>query len=162
MQDIQILKADLDQRPHQQAVLAMVNAYASDPMGDGKPLTPEVQANLINGLRDLPTTLIMLAFWDKEPAGVAVCFRGFSTFAAKPVINIHDLYVAQELRGSGLGRLLLQRVEAEAKAIGCCKITLEVHENNLRARQVYTLFGFAQAVHVEEAGGALFMTKTLQ
>lgn len=161
MQDIEVIKADLKLSRHQDAVVSMIDAYAMDPMGDGKQLDIDVRDNLIPGLRDLPTTLIFLALGNGEPLGIAVCFRGFSTFAAKPLINIHDLYVAQKIRGRGLGRLLLEHVEQEANATGCCKLTLEVLENNRRARQIYNSFGFAQAVYVQEAGGALFMAKSL-
>ena len=120
-----------------------------------------MRENLIPGLRDHPTTLILLAFRRDQPVGIAVCFRGFSTFAAKPLMNIHDFYIVPEMRGQGLGRRLLENVEQEARAAGCCQLTLEVQENNRRARQIYASFGFSQAVHVPEAGGALFLSKPL-
>jgi GNAT superfamily N-acetyltransferase len=159
MPAIEITLADLTTTVHQQAVVALLNAYASDPMGDGKPLSAAVRAKLIAGLRDHPTTLIFLALHEREPAGIAACFRGFSTFAAQPLINIHDLYVVPAMRGRGVGRLLLEHVEAVARDLHCCKLTLEVQENNLRAQQVYRSYGFSQATLAEEAGGALFLTK---
>ena len=75
----------------------MVDAYSRDAMGDGKPLDQDVRAQLIPGLRRHPTTLIFLAFDGDQPVGAAVCFIGFSTFAAKPLINIHDLWFYQHL-----------------------------------------------------------------
>ncbi|MBN2290790.1 MAG: GNAT family N-acetyltransferase [Pirellulales bacterium] len=131
-------------------------------MGNGKSLTADVRENLIDGLRDHPTTLIFLALCNERPVGIAVCFRGFSTFAAKPLFNIHNIYIVPEMRGNGFGRLLLENIEAEARATGCCKLTLEVLENNKPARCVYSSFGFSQAVYVADAGGALFMAKSLQ
>jgi len=38
MSSIEILKADLDRREHQQAVVELLDAYARDPMGNGKAL----------------------------------------------------------------------------------------------------------------------------
>ena len=38
---IRIVEADLNLPRHQEAVLAMVDAYSSDPMGNGKPLDPD-------------------------------------------------------------------------------------------------------------------------
>jgi ribosomal protein S18 acetylase RimI-like enzyme len=73
---------------------------------------------------------------------VAVCFVGFSTFVARPLINIHDLAVLPEYRGQGIGRLLLQQVEAKGHELGCCKLTLEVREDNHRAQRLYQRFGF--------------------
>ena len=77
------------------------------------------------------------------------------------LINIHDLAILPEHRGRGIGRQLLAAVERKARDIGCCKLTLEVQENNHRARGVYGEFGFEQAVHKAEAGGALFLSKRL-
>jgi len=142
-------------------VLELLDAYAMDPMGDGKPLSAEARRALIPGLQQHPTTVIFLAFLTGKAIGIAVCFRGFSTFAARPLINISDLAVLLAHRGQGIGRRLLEAVERKARDIGCCKLTLEVQENNHRARQIYEAVGFAQAVHVEAAGGALFLSKPL-
>lgn len=160
-QSIEIIEADLTTEPHQIAVVAMLNAYASDPMGDGKPLANEVQEKLIAGLRNHPTTHIFLVMQESDPVGIAVCFRGFSTFAARPLLNIHDFYVAPELRGQGVGRLLLEHVERAAQATDCCKLTLEVQERNTRAHAIYLAYGFARSTYVEEAGGVLFLSKAI-
>ena len=105
------MEADLNLSEHQEAVLAMVDAYSRDAMGNGKPLDPDVRAGLIPGLRKHPTTLVFLAFTEERPVGAAVCFLGFSTFAAKPLINIHDFVVLSDLRGKGVGRQLLEAIE---------------------------------------------------
>ena len=51
--------------------------------------------------------------------------------------------------------------ERKARAMGCCKVTLEVQENNRRARQVYEAAGFFQAHYQRAAGGSLFYSKPL-
>jgi GNAT superfamily N-acetyltransferase len=161
MSAITTLVANLGKPEHQQAILALLNVYAQDPMGDGKPLSDEVQQRLIPGLQAHPTTLVVLAFRDTEPVGMAICFRGFSTFAARPLLNIHDFVVLDQYRGQGIGRRVMDEVEAQARRLGCCKLTLEVQENNRRARAVYAAIGFQQSVHVAKAGGALFLSKPL-
>lgn len=161
MPALDIVEADLSRPEHQQAVVELIDAYARDPMGDGKPLPPEVRRELVPGLREHPTTIILLAYRGDEPIGIAVCFLGFSTFAARALLNVHDLAVLPACRGQGVGRRLLGGVERKARALGCCKLTLEVQENNPRARHVYASVGFAQDVHREAAGGALFMSKRL-
>lgn len=150
MQNLIIVEADLADPRHQEAVLAMVNAYARDPMGNGQDLPESVRQALIPGLRRHPTSLIFLAFDGQEPVGIAVCFLGFSTFAARPLINIHDLAVIPAYRGRGVGRRLLQRVEAKGRELGCCKLTLEVREDNHTAQQLYRRVGFKHAA--SEAG----------
>jgi len=159
---IRIVEANLSLRADQEAVLAMVDAYSRDAMGDGKPLDPDVRAQLIAGLRRHPTTLIFLAFDGDQPIGVAVCFIGFSTFAAKPLINIHDFVVLPTSRGKGIGRQLLEAVETKAKELGCCKLTLEVMDKNHQAVRLYQAAGFERYALQEEAGAAIFMSKPLQ
>jgi ribosomal protein S18 acetylase RimI-like enzyme len=106
--------------------------------------------------------LIFLAWREAEPIGLAICFLGFSTFAARPLVNIHDFFVSPAFRGTGVARLLLATVENRAREMGCCKLTLEVLENNQRAKAVYAAAGFAQLMYSPEAGGALFYAKALQ
>lgn len=156
-----ILRADLERPEHQQAIIAMTAAYALDEMGNGGPLLPDVLERLIPGLQSHPTTLVFLAFVDDLPVGIATCFLGFSTFAARPLINIHDLSVLPEHRGRGIGQALLRAVEATARERGYVKLTLEVLENNHRARRAYARAGFEQAGHGDATGGALFYSKVV-
>jgi GNAT superfamily N-acetyltransferase len=158
---VDVFEADLTRWEHQEAIVMLTDAYARDAMGNGKPLPEDVRGALIPGLSQHPTTIIFLAYVDGRPAGIATCFRGFSTFAARPLLNIHDLAVLPEYRGHGVSRRLLENVENKARLLGCCKLTLEVLENNARARRVYAAAGFQQASYKEEAGGALFFSKSL-
>lgn len=155
-----IIEANLGDPAHQRAVVALTDAYASDPMGSGAPLPAEVRGRLISGLRQHPTTRIFLAYVQGEAVGLATCFLGFSTFAARPLLNIHDLVVLPGHRGRGVGQSLLAAIERKAIALGCCKLTLEVTEQNHAARRVYERAGFHQAVY-GEGGGLLAYAKPL-
>ena len=161
METVEIIEADLSLADHQQAIIELLDAYARDPMGNGAPLAPDVRRALIPGLRQHPTTIVFLAYGSGRPIGLAICFRGFSTFAARPLLNIHDLAVLPEFRGQGVGRQLLDAIAARGRRLRCCKLTLEVQENNIRARRTYEAAGFAQAVYQQDAGGALFLSKPL-
>ena len=158
---VEIIEADLSRPEHQQAVVTMTAAYAIDEMGNGEPLPPEVLDRLIPGLRAHPTTLVFLASVVGRVVGLATCFVGFSTFAARPIINIHDLCVLAPNRGQGIGRALLQAVEHAAVQRGCAKVTLEVLEHNRPARSLYESLGFTPAVYRPENGLALFYAKSL-
>ncbi|MEQ1825503.1 MAG: GNAT family N-acetyltransferase [Pirellula sp.] len=160
---IEITKADLGDVDHQRAIVTMMDAYSRDPMGDGKPLSNYAREHLIAGLVEHPTMIIFLVFENRIPCGIATCFRGFSTFAAKPLINLSDFYVAPHVRGNGIGTQLLMAIEHEAKTTGCCRLTLEVQQNNTLARTIYSNFGFRQAVYAADAngGGSLYMVKQL-
>jgi GNAT superfamily N-acetyltransferase len=157
----QIIQADLDRADHQAAVLALIAAYAEDAMGNGAPLPDDVLRDLIPGLRKHPTTLILLAYVDGRPVGIATCFVGFSTFYARPLINVHDLAILPDYRGQGIGRRLLEGVIETARQLGCCKVTLEVHESNARAKQMYEAAGFAEGAAREPGGRWLFYSRPL-
>src|SRR5437870_1854643 len=67
--DVIIVQADLSRREHQQAVVSLLNAYAMDPMGDGRPLSDAARRDLIPGLRQHPTTVVFLGYLGSEPVG---------------------------------------------------------------------------------------------
>jgi len=77
------------------------------------------------------------------------------------IINISDYFVLPEHRGLGIGRRLFAAIEQHARKLGCCRLTPEVQENNHYAKRVYAAAGFAQAVHVPEAGGAVSLSMPL-
>lgn len=142
MKALEILEADFTNNKHCQAILDVTNRYAEDPMGLGDSLPDKTRSNLIEKMKKFPTTLCFIAFIDGEVAGVANCFFGFSTFKAAKVLNIHDLAVMPKFRGKGIGEALLSTAEKKAKEAECCKITLEVREDN-RARNLYERYGFS-------------------
>ncbi len=158
---LRIVAVDLENRAISTAWLELLDHYAHDPMGGGTGLSDYAKANLVNQLKDLPTFHGALAFTGDEAVGLINCFAGFSTFAAKPLINIHDIVTRAERRGQGVGQALLQWAEQRARELGCCKLTLEVLSNNTRAIASYERAGFAPYVLDPEAGHALFLQKYL-
>lgn len=156
---LRIAAVDLKNEQISAAWLALLDHYASDPMGGGKPLPAEVRANLVRELQAMPTFYGAIAFDGDEAVGLINCFAGFSTFAAKPLLNIHDLAVLRGRRAQGIGQALLGWAEEEARRLGCCKLTLEVLSNNQRALASYERAGFAPYVLDPAAGQALFLQK---
>lgn len=156
----QVRRADLDQPADAAAVVELLNAYAADPRGGAEPLPAAVRARLISGLRQTPSSRVWLAFDGAAAVGVCVGFLGFSTFRGLPLLNIHDLAVLPGQRGRGTGRALLAAAEEQARAEGCCKLTLEVQDDNLPARQLYERFGFAD-VRYGNSGPTRFLGKVI-
>lgn len=130
-------------------------------MGGGEDLSPFVKANLISALRERQGVHIVLAFVEQKPAGLAICFESFSTFACKPLLNIHDFAVAPEFRGRGLAKRMLEKIEELARTFDCCKMTLEVLEGNKTAQSLYKACGFAHYELDAQMGRALFWQKKL-
>ena len=158
---IVILEADLGNPTHQDAIVHLINAYARDPMGGGRELPEAVRAALIPGLQQHPTTVVFLAWHRDAPVGIAICFVGFSTFMARPLLNIHDLAVIPTYRRQGVGRLLLERVAAKGQELGCCKLTLEVRADNHAAQRLYEAVGFDNAASYGGAVRVCFLEKRL-
>jgi GNAT superfamily N-acetyltransferase len=142
-------------------IVSLLDAYARDPMGGGAPLDPAVRQRLVAALNAFPGAFSMLALDGDEAVGLANCFTGFSTFAARPLVNIHDFVVLPERRGHGIGRALLLAVEGEANRRGACKVTLEVLSGNAPARALYADLGYAGYALDPEVGTAQFWEKKL-
>jgi ribosomal protein S18 acetylase RimI-like enzyme len=104
-----------------------------------------VKRQLIPGLRAHPACYVFFALRGEKPVGFAICFLGFSTFNARPLINLHDIFVQAAARGAGIGKLILDRIEAKARSMNGSAITLEVRRDNHRAPGFYRNFGFEPA-----------------
>ena len=137
----EIVIADLSLASHAEALLHLLNEYAKDEMGGKSELTDFAKDNLVRELGKRQGAKVVIAFVDGAPAGLAICFEGFSTFSCKPLLNIHDFVVAAKYRGRGLSKRLLAKAEDMARQMGCCKLTLEVLEGNSIAQAAYKRCG---------------------
>ena len=161
MLPVTVIDADYHNPGHAKAIVALMDAYARDPMGGAEPLSEAVMHNLVPRLAALPHAFSVLAFAGEQAVGLVNCFMGFSTFVAQPLVNIHDVTVLADYRGQGISQAMLARVEQVARERGCCKLTLEVLEGNAPARKSYTKLGFAGYQLDPLMGRALFWQKKL-
>ncbi len=159
---LRVVPLDLADPQHAVAFLDLLDHYARDPMGGGDGLLPETRATLVEALKDVPGFHSALAFIDQAAVGLIDCFIGFSTFAAKPLLNVHDIVVRDTVRGQGIGQALLAWAEQRAREIGCCKLTLEVLANNHRAMAAYQRAGYVPYELDPAAGQALLLQKPLK
>lgn len=159
---IELHIADYTDPRHQEDLIFLLDAYATDPMGGAEPLTDYTRDNLCREMAARPQVFTVLCYVDGQPAGLCNCVEGFSTFKAKPLVNIHDIAVVPGFRGLGLSHRMLERVEVVARERGCCKLTLEVLEGNEVARRSYSSFGFSGYALDPVHGNALFWEKALE
>ena len=156
---VEIVRADYTNPKQRSAIPCLLNTYAKCLLGYRKNINDHVLDALVPGLERTQNDLVLLARTDDEYVGMAICFLGFSTFHARSLINIHDFMVLEDFRGQGIGRALLEDIEIIAHDMDCCKITLEVQENNTPARRLYRSGGFKDSFLDQEAGSQLSMTK---
>jgi ribosomal protein S18 acetylase RimI-like enzyme len=158
---IAIVPLDLHDRAHAAALLELLDHYAQEPTGGGKPISATVRAELIPALKQETHYLGLVALDGARPVGLANCFFGFSTFAARPLLNIHDLVVHRDAGRAGRARRLLDAAADAARARGCCKLTLEVLSENQPALAAYAAAGFERFMLEPASGHALFLQKKL-
>ncbi|REL29299.1 GNAT family N-acetyltransferase [Thalassotalea euphylliae] len=159
---IEICKVDYHNAQQMAELIALLDQYAQDPMGGGEALSPDTKQNLAAALQQRNFMTSLIAYVDDQPAGLANCIESFSTFACKPILNIHDMAVNSEFRGLGLSQKLLAAVETLAREKGCSKVTLEVLSGNKVAMNAYEKFGFTGYELDPAMGKAEFWEKKLK
>ena len=165
---LRVCRADYANGTHAAALLSLLDAYARDPMGGAEPLSEFAKTNLIAALVERPQAFSVLAFGDagigagETPVGLVTCIEGFSTFACRPLVNVHDIAVLSAYRGQRVAEKMLQLVEQIALERGACKLTLEVLQGNAGAIKLYERIGFASYQLDPAMGQAQFLQKWLE
>jgi ribosomal protein S18 acetylase RimI-like enzyme len=143
------------------ALVDLLDAYARDPAGGGTPLDAAVLEGLPAALAARPQAFSVLAYDGEHAVGLVNCIEGFSTFACKPLVNVHDVVVLASHRGQGVVQQMFALVEREALKRGACKLTLEVLSGNAPALRAYEREGF-EGYQLDPAfGHAVFLQKKL-
>lgn len=161
---LKICRVDYANPLHALALVSLLDAYAQDPMGGGEPLSEFAKAHLVAELAKRPQAFSVLAFRGPEgdlPVGLVNCIEGFSTFACKPLINVHDVAVLPAYRGQRVAEKMLALVEQIARERGACKLTLEVLQGNVGALKLYQRVGFSNYQLDPAAGHAQFLQKLI-
>ncbi|WP_027578143.1 GNAT family N-acetyltransferase [Bradyrhizobium sp. Ai1a-2] len=91
--------------------------------------------------RDNPRLICDIAEWNGEPAGFALWFVNFSSFAGKHGIYLEDLFVRPVLRGKGIGKALLAHLARECVANGWARLQWAVLDWNAPSIEFYKSLG---------------------
>ena len=158
---LRIAQADYADPGHAAALIALLDAYAQDVAGGGAPLAESVKTRLIGEMAARTQIFSVLAFDGERPVGLVNCIEGFSTFACRPLVNIHDVVVLASHRGQRIGEHMLALCETIARERGACKLTLEVLQGNAGAQRLYARAGFAGYQLDPAMGHAQFLQKWL-
>ncbi|MDE3739340.1 GNAT family N-acetyltransferase [Metapseudomonas resinovorans] len=78
-----------------------------------------------------------LAWQDGKVVGLVHFIYHRSCWTTGDYCYLQDLYVAEGLRGSGIGRQLIEHVYAQARAAGASRVHWLTHETNTDAMQLY-------------------------
>lgn len=82
-----------------------------------------------------------LAFVGAEPAGYAIVFETYTSFAAMPALFLEDIFVREAFRGRRVGYALFRAMASEAARRGCCRMEWQVLHWNAHAIAFYERLG---------------------
>ena len=159
---IEVIRVCYDDAHHAAALVDLMDTYARDPAGGGEALSDFARNNLVSALAARPFFFSVLAFDGDTPVGLINAIEGFSTFACRPLVNVHDVVVAPSHRGRGIAGRMFEQVERLARERGACKLTLEVLHGNVSARNLYQRLGFTDYQLDPAMGHAQFLHKWLE
>ena len=98
---------------------------------------------------DITTSTWERFFADTEPVHALVAERDGrivglthylfhrSTTRLRDVCYLQDLFTVEDVRGQGVGRLLIQSVYEAARRAGCTRVYWQTHDSNASARALY-------------------------
>ncbi len=89
----------------------------------------------------IPYAKVVIGEYKNIPVSFALYFHNFSTFLGKPSLYLEDLYVTSEMRGKGLGKILLAYLAKTATDQGCGRFEWWVLDWNKSAIIFYKSIG---------------------
>ena len=81
---------------------------------------------------------------NSKPIGMALYFNSYSTWRGAPGIYLEDLYVKEEYRGRGYGKLLIKALAKETKRIGGGRLEWSCLKWNEKSLRFYEALGAVQ------------------
>ena len=152
-----VLLADLANPDHQAAIIDLLDMYSRDEFGDNQPLSDEARKELIPGLVN-HGCLARLPRLRRQPAPSASPSASSASppSAPNPSSTSTTSPSAPKPAAKASAASSSSAVAEDARALGCCKLTLEVRADNLRAQALYKDVGFEPT-----DPGTWFWTQTL-
>ena len=87
---------------------------------------------------------VVIGYYGEKPVGFALYVFNFSTFLAKPGIYLEDLFVLEEYRGKGFGKVLLTFLAKLARDKECGRVEWAVLDWNEPSMDFYKSLGARQ------------------
>ena len=88
-----------------------------------------------------PLLFCEIAEWNGEPAGFAIWFFNFATFAGRPGIYLEDLFVRPAFRGKGIGKGLMVHLARRCVENGWARFEWSVLDWNAPSIAFYKSIG---------------------
>jgi GNAT superfamily N-acetyltransferase len=145
-------------RPEDLGDLADLIAGFRDWWGKAEPADASIRATVAQLLDD-PATEFFLARDGDRAVGFAQVRYRLSVWTGADDCWLEDLFVMEDARGGGHGRLLVEAAVEAARVRGCKRIELDVNEQNSDAIRFYESLGFT--TEPKPPGRTLFVSRLL-
>ncbi len=99
------------------------------------------EETLIESLFERKMAEVILGEYKQKPVAFALFFHNFSTFLGKPGIYLEDLYVKPEMRGKGIGQIILSYLGKLAIERNCGRLEWWCLDWNVSSIEFYKQMG---------------------
>ena len=113
------------------------------------PTDPQMRANVDRVHEDGDGTYLLAAVGAGPAQAVCQLRYRWSVWTTSHDAWLEDLFVCEAVRGSGLGRALVEAAAEHARDRGCARIELDVDEGNSPALGLYRATGFSGQLKAE-------------
>ena len=97
-------------------------------------VTLETWARFLDSVEPMHAALAMVG---EQALGLVHSIYHRSTWTRSDYCYVQDLFIANNARGSGVGRALIEHVYADARRRGASRVYWTTHESNRKAMQLY-------------------------
>lgn len=136
LEDFKIRFAEIDDVP---LILEFIKGLAKyEKMSDHVVVTEKM---LEESLFKEERAEVIIGEYKEEPVAFALFFHNFSTFVGKPGLYLEDIYVYEEMRGLGLGKIMLSFLAKLAVERNCGRFEWSCLKWNEPSIEFYKSFG---------------------
>jgi GNAT superfamily N-acetyltransferase len=124
-------------------IAAVLGLYAQPGMDNGKVLALEEAKALFAQFAKYPNYRLFVALADGLVVGsYALLVMHNLGHLGTPSAIAEDVVVAQDVRGQGIGRQMMEHAAAQAREAGCYKLALSSNNQRVDAHRFYASLGF--------------------
>ncbi len=106
-----------------------------------EPPDAEGRVRIIHDIFDKKLVNLLVATSGGRLIGFALYFYTYSSFRARPLLYLEDIFVLEDSRHLGVGYALFKRCAEEAVKHGCCRMEWAVLTWNKKAMEFYEELG---------------------
>ena len=144
--EIHIREMITDDTPFLRSLTARIAQVRTPPWRDPAQMWEFHQHSIEEAITDTQADSLVLVAEDAQGAqlGFIHLIRSEDFFTHEPQGYIADLAVSDDVAGKGVGRILVERAEAWARALGYRILILDVFAMNTHARSFYQHLGYVE------------------